>query len=107
MKKLFWSTPLLALPLLVAAQPDRLEDTLPGGASDVVDLIDTLTNWFFTILLVLAVLVIIMAAFRYLTSAGDATKVSGAHKMLIYAVIALVVAFLAKGIVYVVAQLVG
>jgi uncharacterized RDD family membrane protein YckC len=61
----------------------------------------------FIILLVLAVLFIIMAAFSYMTSGGDEEKVAGAHKKVIYAVVAIAVAFLAQGVSFVVASLLG
>ncbi len=72
---------------------------------DVVGIIERLTNWIFIILLVLAVLFIILAAFSYLTAGGDEEKVSGAHQKIIYAVVAIAVAFLAKGVSFIVAQL--
>lgn len=74
---------------------------------DIVAIIERLTNWIFIILLVLAVLMIILAAFAYLTAGGDEEKVSKAHQRIIYAVVALAVAFLAKGVSFIVAQLLG
>lgn len=68
---------------------------------------DTVIKWVFTILLVLAVLMIIWAAFAYLTSGGDEEKVKAAHQRIIYAVVAIAVAFLAQGVSFVVAQLLG
>lgn len=78
-------------------------DGLSGG----VALIQKITNWLFTVLLVLAVLFIIMAAFKYLFSGGSEEAVGTAHKMIIYAVVAIAVAFLARGIVFVVQELVA
>ena len=78
-------------------------DGLSGG----VALIQKITNWLFTVLLVLAVLFIIMAAFKYLFSGGSEEAVATAHKMIIYAVVAIAVAFLARGIVFVVQELVA
>ncbi|PIR87197.1 MAG: hypothetical protein COU11_01835 [Candidatus Harrisonbacteria bacterium CG10_big_fil_rev_8_21_14_0_10_49_15] len=49
---------------------------------------------------------IVVAAFKYLTSGGG-DSVKDAHKMLIYAVVAIIIAFLAKGFVTVVEGLVG
>lgn len=106
MRALF--TPLfLIVPAVAMAAPKELKETLPNGASDLYNLIDTLGNWFFTIFTVIAVFVILLAAFNYLTANGSEEKVHKAHKMLIYAVIGIAVAFLAKGLVFVVAQLVG
>lgn len=46
-----------------------------------------------------AVVVIIIAGIRYVTSAGNATAVSAAKNTLMYAIIGLIVAFLAYAIV--------
>jgi hypothetical protein len=112
------SLTLLALtsPLSAAAQacvptpggiPCPNQTILGSGIGGVRDLIGLIANWMFVFLLVIAVLYIIMAAYKYLFSGGSEEGVSAAHNMLIYAVVAIAVAFLAKGIVFVVQQLVG
>ncbi len=101
----------LALPALAfAAEFDVPATQTTTGIrrfEDLVAVIERLTNWVFIILLVVAVLYIIMAAFSYLTAGGDEEKVGGAHQKIIYSVVALAVAFLAKGVSFVVAQLLG
>ena len=72
-----------------------------------IDIFNTLIGWLFTVLLILSVIFIILAAFSYLTAGGEEEKISTAHKKIIYAVVALVVAFLAQGIRFVVAELLG
>ncbi len=67
-------------------------------------LIVKITDWMYTIFLALAVIMIIYAAFVYLTSGGG-ENVAKAHKMLLYAVVAIAVAMLAKGVVKVVESL--
>ena len=66
---------------------------------------DLLITWIFTILLVLAVIFIILAAFQYLTAGGEEEKIKKAHQKIIYAIVAIAVAFLAQGVSFVVAQL--
>ena len=73
----------------------------------ILGVMDTVIRWMFTILLIVAVIMIIVAAFLYLTAGGDEEKVGKAHKYIINAVIALAVAFLAQGVSFVVAQLLG
>jgi hypothetical protein len=95
-------------PMLASAQasiPDARNTVLAGGPSGVVKLIKVITNWLFTILLVLAVVFIILAAYKYLMSGGG-EEVGAAHKMVMYAAVAIAVGFLAKGIVFVVEELV-
>ena len=91
----------LALPVVVLAQeviPTNLINT-PG---DIVTIIDRITSWIFTIFLAAAIIFIIMAAIQFLTSGGDAAKVSTARNSLLYALIGIAVAFLAKGFVAIV-----
>ena len=99
---------LVGFPVIASAQasiPPPSQTLLANGPGGIVDLINTITNWMFTILLVLAVVFILLAAYKYLISGGG-EEVGAAHKMLLYAAVAIAVAFLAKGIVYVVAELV-
>lgn len=83
-----------------------LSPTLDGGAKELLGIMEYVTNWLFTILLVLAVFFIILAAYRYLTSGGG-EEVAKAHKMILYAAVAIAVAVLAKGIVNVTRVLIG
>ncbi len=90
----------LVLPLFAGAQPTL--GTNITGYSDVTGIIGTVGNWMFGIILALAVIFILYAAFLYLTSGGDEEKVGTAKKYLVYAIIAVAVAVLSKGIVMVV-----
>lgn len=65
---------------------------------EVIDVIQRITNWMFTIFIAVAAMMIIYAAFIYLTSGGG-EEVSKAHKMLLYAAIAIVVATMSRAIV--------
>lgn len=66
----------------------------------------TLISWIFTILLVIATLLIFYAAFLYLTAAGDTEKTKKAQQTLIYAAVGIAVALLAQGVQFLVKQLV-
>jgi len=72
-------------------------ETVPSKPLD--EALDTIANWLFTILLAVAVIFIILAAYDFVTSAGNPEKVETAKSKVIYALIGLVVAILAKGIV--------
>ncbi len=104
-----------SLPLVAAAQncvpvpggiPCPNQTVFANGVGGIRDFIGVIANWLFVILLIVAVLYIILAAYKYLFSGGNDEAVAAAHKMLLYAVVAIAVAFLAKGIVFVVQQLV-
>lgn len=75
------------------------------GSQDFYNVIDNLVDWLFGILLVGAVFVIILAAYKFLTSAGDVDKVKEARNLIIYALVAIVVAFLSEAIVYLVVEI--
>lgn len=72
-----------------------------------VTFLGTITDWLFTFLLIFAVVMFIYAAYLYLFSGGAEESTAKAKNYLVYGVIGVAVGMLAKGIVFVVAQLVG
>lgn len=56
---------------------------------------------------VVAVFLIAYAAFQYVTSAGDKEKVEGARKRIVYAIIGLVVIFMAFAFINLISQFTG
>lgn len=54
-------------------------------------------NWMFYILIILSVIMVLVAAYVYVTASGDPEKASKARMMILYAAIGVVVALLAKG----------
>jgi hypothetical protein len=90
------SSPPIIAPTSSLGDPNEI-DTV----QDVLNVIDKLTNWIFTIFIAAAVIMVMMAAFVYLKSEGgeDTAK---AHKMLLYCAVAIAVAILARGVVNVV-----
>lgn len=93
--------------LPIVASAATIQKLGPGVKSfeGFLGIFDTLITWLFTILLVLAVIFIILAAFQYLTAGGEEEKIKQAHKKIIFAIVAIAVAFLAQGVSFVVAQL--
>lgn len=73
---------------------------------EALGFIGTIANWIFALLLTVAVIYVLLAAFEYLTSKGG-EGVEKAHKMLIYAAVAIAVAVLAKGFVSIAANIAG
>jgi hypothetical protein len=71
----------------------------------VVAGLETAIGWIQNIVLVLAVILILYAAFLYITSAGDEGKVGTAKKALLYAVIGIAIVLLANSITPIIAQL--
>jgi len=104
------STLLIGGPLLVQGQ--GLTDP-PITAPDLVQegniwlLLSTALNWLFNIVIFISAIFIVVAGFTYVTSSGDETKVKRAMQTLIYALVGLAIAILAKTLVYVIFQFLG
>lgn len=94
-----------ALPLLAFAQTTNIQGgyqtptNIVTTYNDVPNLINGAANWILGILLAAAVIFILIAAFNYLTSAGDEKKTAAAKKMVTYAIIAIALGLLARGVI--------
>lgn len=106
----------LGLPLLASAQvipppSPPTQSNVPQGnitsLQGVLNSLCTVFGWAFYFLVVLAVIFIIVAAFKYLTAAGDAEKVKSAGSTLLYAAVAVGVALLARAVPLIVATFLG
>ena len=96
----------LLLPALAFAQGGITPvSPVAGRQVDVFDIITRIIGWLTGLLVVLAVIFIVWAAFIYLTAGGDAEKAGKANKMLIYAAVAIAIALLSQGIVFIVGKL--
>ena len=84
--------------------------TVPSGPQTIEALLGTIeviTNWIFSILLIVAVIFILLAAFQFVTAGGNATAVQEARQKLLYAAIGVIVAVAAQGIVTVAKSVLG
>ena len=101
----------LVLPAMAFAQTAPTQTNVPQGnitsMQSILQLFCTVFAWAFWFLIVLAVIFIIVAAFKYLTAAGDPEKVKSAGTMLIYTAVAIVVALLARAIPLVIGSFLG
>lgn len=68
---------------------------LPGADSTLQDFIIKIINWAIGFSAVVAVVMIIFAGFKYITAGGDENKIGSATKTLTYAIVGLVVCFIA------------
>jgi len=96
MKKIFLGTilaTLLIAPVTVSAQ------SAAAPTIDVLGVLDNLINWLFTILLIVAVIFLIIAAFNFITASGDPEKIKTARNFVLYALIGVAVAVAARGLV--------
>lgn len=88
------------------------EPGLPTGVDNVSfgtvsSVFCTIAGWIFTILIILAVIYILWAAWLYLSSSGDEEKIKKANHQLFYAAIAIIVAILARGAPFFIANVTG
>lgn len=65
--------------------------TTVGG---IMDVIKNVIRWIYILFFIIAVALVLMAAFTYLTAGGDSEKVKEAKNRIIYAAVAIVVALL-------------
>ncbi len=78
----------------------------PAGSPTVNSVINTVINILSAFVGIVAVIMIVFAGFRYVTSGGDSSKVTSAKNTLIYAIVGIVVAGVSQLIVrYVVTKI--
>jgi uncharacterized membrane protein YagU involved in acid resistance len=112
----------LVITLAASAQSAFAQDIPPAGPAvnpssppqgqitsiqGILNTVCIVFDWMFYFLIALAVIFIIVAAFKYLLAGGDAEKIKGAGSTLIYAAVAVGVALLARAIPLIVASFLG
>lgn len=88
----------LLLPLLIGA----IEIPSPISATTFDQLINSIINFIFYISLVIAPLMVLIAAFYFITAGGDPQKVKKGKDIIMYTFIGLLIVFLAKALVSVI-----
>lgn len=91
----------LAMPFISLAAPQLPDASGTGGTGvePIVAILNTIGNWMFAILLGAAAIYILIAAFRFLMAKGDAKEITAAREALTYALVAVVVGALTKGLI--------
>lgn len=74
-------------------------DTNPGATTSLNDTVKEVVNVLSAVVGIVAVVMIILGGFRYITSGGSAEKISGAKNTILYAIIGLVIVALAQAVV--------
>ncbi len=103
---------LLAPAFAIGQITDPFSGTEPTLESDITNYSSLMTRvqliakYMLGILLALAVIFLIVAAFYYLTSGGEEKSVTKAKNYLIYAIVAVAIGLLAQGIVIVISSIV-
>lgn len=89
---------------IVNCDPDNFNLVVESDKSMccILNIIETVADWLFMILLMVAGFIILFAAFQFMTAGGAPEKVNAARDKLIWAAVGIAVAFLSKGLVRVV-----
>jgi hypothetical protein len=77
------------------------------AASQLTKIFCSVAGFLYMLALAVGVIYVVVAAFKYMSAAGDASKVSEAHKSLLWAAIGIGVAIIAQGFPNIVAGLLG
>jgi len=105
-KKLFAKTAsvlLLALPSVAYAQtPEPIT-----SFGQVVNFINRIAGIFFGLIIAIAVIMLLYAAFLYLTAAGNPDRTNRAKDILIYGIVGIAVAIVAGGVTSIIGSLFG
>jgi len=96
---------LLLLPVVGIAQEQP--DVELQGDVDVLEIMLNIANWLFAILLIFAAIMIIIAAYMFVTAAGNPETVAKARTFVIYALVGVAVAAVARGLVNLVQRITG
>ena len=95
-------TTLAPLTSLAATAP-----TVPLDRDSIVNFFCYTLGWLFWGLIVLSVIMVLVAGYYYVTSAGNPEKAGKANKTLLYAAIGIAVAIIAKGVPILVASFIA
>ena len=71
----------------------------PRTTGELTQFFVTVVQWFYTIIFIVAVLFILLAAFGFITSKGSPEKVAKAKAQLLYAVIGIAIALISYSII--------
>ena len=97
---------LLIIPLAVLAE-DPPEIKNPIIYDTIIEVVESLTSFVFTLGIVLAPLVFLIGGFVFLTSGGDTNKVQKGKDIMVYAVIGFAIILLVKGLVELIKNALG
>jgi hypothetical protein len=101
----------LTLAALVLTRVAYAQGGATGGAVNgvqvAVNIFCKVANLMFNVAMIVGIIFAILAAFKYMTAAGDTTKVSEAHKTLTYAIVGIGVAIIAGGVPAFIATFLG
>lgn len=108
-KKIFILAVILSLnlPIFGAAQDITMDEIEPLPKIPVKTVLERVENTLFGIFLIMAAIFLVITGYFYISAQGDPTKYDKAKKSLIYAIIGIIVAIAARGIVEFIKTMLG
>jgi L-cystine uptake protein TcyP (sodium:dicarboxylate symporter family) len=103
--KIIFSILLFSLLIPLSAKAITFEN--PFKTKSFEELIDAIIDFIFLVAIAIVPIMIIVAAFYFLTSGGNSEKVNTAKKIILYTFIGLFIVLLGKGIVAIIKQVLG
>jgi len=100
---------LILSPTFVLAQDIVIDEEPPPVFSDVeaMAILPNIINFVFGFLLAVVVLMILVAGYMFVTGGGNPETISKARNLLMYALIGLAIAVIARGLVALVGRIIG
>jgi len=100
---------LVLAPAFVSAQDITVSETAPPGFTDVeaMNILPRVINFVFGFLLAVVVLMILVAGYMFVTGGGNPESIAKARNLLMYALIGLAIAVIARGLVALVGRIIG
>ena len=94
--------------VLAGAATGPTPEVLPTWtATGVLRLITRITNWIFTFLIAIVVIMVLVSAYMFVTAGGNPDQQAKARMILIYALIGFAVGMIARGIIALVSAVIG
>ena len=106
--KLFQALPVNAqIPSAPVKPPTQVDTLTTSGAGMLPNFVCLGLRWLFTFAILFAIVMILLAAYEYITSAGNPDKTKTATNRIIYAAIGIAVAILARTIPIMIGSILG
>lgn len=102
----WWSGKCVSAATAGETSPEQSKPIVTSGA-ELLALIERIGNWIFAALLALAGIFLIVAGFLFVTASGSAEQITKARQMLTNALIGVVIALGAKGLIMVIRSILG
>jgi len=97
---------LFSAPIVVAAADITISEQFPGDytSEKALKILPTILSYVYGTFLVIVVLMIIVAGYMFVTGGGNPDTIGKARNMLMYALVGLAVAVVARGLIALVAK---